>query len=132
MIKRNLFFLMLLFLPLSAKEIRGCSHANEVSIDSKGEHLFVAIRAMEDALGLAKSIGNSDVKLSAIEKMESFRSHLQWSYLAQEYETISEDAHIFSENLHEILADCDNEKIKLQIIYAVAKIVEELVILDSE
>lgn len=95
-------------------------------IDGKSEHLDKAISSIEKAIYLTKQILDEDTRSCVANRLISYKKELQMHYFSNQFEDLSEKGDLFFENIEEVIADCADSELRLQITSAIQEMLNEL------
>lgn len=97
-------------------------------VNSKPDQSFIeAVNNLEKACDLARKIKNEDSCQLALSEIEDCKECLKKEYFNfKNYEAMEEKASTLYENIDEILAECDDDNLRLEIPSYIGKAVEQL------
>lgn len=96
--------------------------AAESTIESQ---YFEALKSLDKVYILAQNIKNEHAKLTALSEIGACKTRFQKDYLAKNYSAMAERLVSLSENIDEILAECDQEELAIEIACCVTDSAEQ-------
>lgn len=79
------------------------------------ENIHNAIQHAESAIKLTQAIENEDIRNAAFNELEDCIKCMKWGLLVNDIKEMCEKTECLYENMDEILAECRNEKVKIEI-----------------
>lgn len=93
---------------------------------SENKAVLKAIYHLDMACNLAQRIEINDIKLTVLEELNSCKECLQNKIVSKNFEPEVKKFTILYENIDEILADCSNDDLRVDIPFYLEKAIEEI------
>ena len=110
------------FFIISILSLMQCS-ATENHMQS--DKYFEAIKHIDKACELAQKIENEDVKVAVISELVSCKECFEKDYLTKNYADMSDRAIGLNENIGEVLADCNQDNLRMGIASCIGEMAEQ-------
>jgi hypothetical protein len=96
------------------------NNGKQCVMDSEGQRIFKAYEHLKQALKLARTIPAEDARVAACRGLEACKNHFLSSL-----DIIAEETMTLNENIGEILCECDDDKLRVEILYHVNEMANE-------